>query len=162
MLLDFRSFIKKKTIPKGLPTVIQNRMKTTIGPYRYYRFWPLSEKVFFGCPRNYPKQLKIDQNAPKGRFCRFAGSPGVPFWARRSQGPPRARVLVNKKTTEGQLVEDLTRQGPLARRTLLIITIITVGGRRYHFNGHVLFSSITFWICPLMRYRNVGRCAPLV
>jgi hypothetical protein len=43
----------------------------------------------------------------------------VHFWPGGSQGPPRARGLVKKKTTRGaeeQLVRDLTRPGPMARR----------------------------------------------
>ena len=44
--------------------------------------------------------------------------PVVHFWPGGSEGPPRARGLVKKKRTgaDEQLVQDLTRHGPMARR----------------------------------------------
>ena len=56
---------------------------------------------------------------PRGRKKCSGYRRGCHFWPGGSEGPPRARGLVKKKNDRGadeQLVQDLTRHGPMARR----------------------------------------------
>ena len=83
--------------------------------HRLYRFRALSEnrRFFEGAPGR-PKIDLGRPRAPNGRQREPKCSVGV------GHGPRGrlAHVLVKKKTTEEQLVQDLTRHGPLARRIL--------------------------------------------
>ena len=70
-----------------------------------------SEKTcFFERQKNDQKSIKISPNCARADFVAPAGLEPVHFWP----GP-----LVEKKMAEEQLVRDLTRHGPLARRIFL-------------------------------------------
>ena len=67
-----------------------------------------------------PGGSKIKKNRPWGRQRVDSSAPSdrrvFPFWPGGSQGAASRARTSEQKTTEEQLVQDLTRHGPLARR----------------------------------------------
>ena len=68
---------------------------------------------------------KVGPGAAKGQMFRFGAAASAAFWARRSQGPPRARGLRKTKTTEEQLAQDLIRHGPMAWQIFAFKAVMT-------------------------------------
>ena len=111
----------EKTMPKGISKVMFFDAKLRHGPSRFdlsfdFRwFSAMPKNHHFWTPSQWTKKSKkTTLGAPKGRTKsarRIAG--GVIFWLGGSEGPPQEK---NDRGAEEQLVRDLTRHGPMARR----------------------------------------------
>ena len=73
--------------------------------------------IIFGRLPDGPKNRALERH--RVDFVAATDRQVVHFWPGGPQGPPRARGLVKNKNDRGaeeQLVRDLTRHGPMARR----------------------------------------------
>ena len=118
---------------KWLPKVMKTDPKWSPGAPRVDLFFSFmhfgrcrKKMIFRGRPGRPKKKKNRDMWRHRVDFVAATDRQVVHFWPGGSQGPPRARGLVKKKTTEEQLVRDLTRHGPLARRILLVNSVIPV------------------------------------
>ena len=81
--------------------------------------------IIFGRLPDGPKNRALERQ--RVDFVAASDRRGCRFWPGGSQGPPRARGLVKKKNDRGaeeQLVQDLTRHGPMAQRIVEIFRIV--------------------------------------
>ena len=129
IFVDCRSFKKtdEKTIPKGISKVMFLGPKWRHGPPRFdlsYDFWcfaAMPKNHHFWTPSRTNKSNKSSLGAPRAEQKVQGASPGVSFLARRVRGAAsRARTSEEKndRGAEEQLVQDLTRHGPMAWRIL--------------------------------------------
>ena len=71
--------------------------------YDFWRFAAMPKNHHFWTPSRWTKKLKKSTLERHGiDFVALGDRRGLYFWPGGSQGPPRARGLVNKKTTEEQ------------------------------------------------------------
>ena len=122
-------------MPKWLPKVMKNDPKWSPGAPRvgsffiFIDFGRCRKKVIFRGRPGRPKKKKI--RAMWRRRVDFVAATDrqvVHFWPGGSQGPPRARGLVKKKTTEEQLVRDLTRHGGELVNSVIPVFLQSRGG----------------------------------